>query len=45
VLADLERQERVILTPKNLSVLAFKPYPWGIKYCFPPPTPAETGAC
>lgn len=29
VLADLTRQERTILTPKELVVLAFKPYPLG----------------
>ncbi|MGG6241090.1 Ig-like domain-containing protein [Nodosilinea sp. AN01ver1] len=34
VLADLGRQERTILTPKNLSVLAFKPYPLGDKVLF-----------
>ncbi|PSR17254.1 hypothetical protein C8255_13615 [filamentous cyanobacterium CCP3] len=34
VLADLERQERTILTPKNLSVLAFQPYPLGDKVLF-----------
>ncbi|MBE9160567.1 hypothetical protein IQ265_27640 [Nodosilinea sp. LEGE 06152] len=34
VLADLGRQERTILTPRNLSVLAFKPYPLGDKVLF-----------
>ncbi|TVQ14931.1 MAG: hypothetical protein EA368_00705 [Leptolyngbya sp. DLM2.Bin27] len=34
VLADLMRQERTILTPKNLSVIAFKPYSLGDKVLF-----------
>ncbi len=34
VLADLARQERTILTPKTLSVLAFEPYPLGDKVLF-----------
>jgi hypothetical protein len=34
VLADLDRQERTILTPKNLSLLAFQPYPLGDKVLF-----------
>jgi len=34
VLADLEQQERTILTPKNLTVLAFEPYPLGDKVLF-----------
>ncbi|MEA5453006.1 Ig-like domain-containing protein [Leptolyngbya sp. CCNP1308] len=34
VLADLSRQERTILTPKNLSVMAFEPYPLGDKVLF-----------
>jgi hypothetical protein len=34
VLADLDRQERTILTPKNLSVLAFKPYTLGDRILF-----------
>lgn len=34
VLADLARQERTILTPKHLSVMAFKPYPLGDKVLF-----------
>lgn len=42
VLADLEQQERVILTPKNLSVLAFEPYPWGDKVLFSATDAAET---
>ena len=42
VMADLEQQERVILTPKNLVVLAFKPYPWGDKVLFSATDAAET---
>ncbi|MFH7244128.1 MAG: Ig-like domain-containing protein [Spirulina sp.] len=42
VLADLEQQERVILTPKNLSVLAFKPYSWGDRILFSATDAAET---
>ncbi|MBE9137420.1 hypothetical protein IQ254_09390 [Nodosilinea sp. LEGE 07088] len=34
VLADLSSQERIILTPKNLSVVAFEPYPLGDKVLF-----------
>jgi hypothetical protein len=34
VLADLARQERTILTPKHLSVMAFKPYPLGDRVLF-----------
>lgn len=34
VLADLDRQERLILTPKTLSVLAFKPYTLGDRILF-----------
>jgi len=34
VLADLALQERTILTPKNLSVIAFKPYSLGDKVLF-----------
>ena len=34
VLADLVRQERTILTPKDLSVIAFKPYSLGDKVLF-----------
>ncbi|MFQ4137313.1 Ig-like domain-containing protein [Nodosilinea sp. PGN35] len=34
VLADLSRQERTILTPRNLSVMAFKPYPLGDRVLF-----------
>ncbi|WP_017296779.1 Ig-like domain-containing protein [Nodosilinea nodulosa] len=34
VLADLARQQRTILTPKNLSVMAFKSYPLGDKVLF-----------
>ncbi|MGB3202250.1 MAG: Ig-like domain-containing protein, partial [Nodosilinea sp.] len=34
VLADLALQERTILTPKHLSVLAFEPYPLGDKVLF-----------
>jgi hypothetical protein len=34
VLANLMRQERTILTPKNLSVIAFKPYSLGDKVLF-----------
>ncbi|WP_035992510.1 hypothetical protein [Leptolyngbya sp. KIOST-1] len=34
VLADLARQERTILTPRHLSVLAFKPYPLGDRVLF-----------
>lgn len=34
VMADLGLQERTILTPKHLSVLAFKPYPLGDKVLF-----------
>ncbi len=34
VLADLEQQERQILTPQHLSVLAFEPYPLGDRVLF-----------
>ncbi|NJL49822.1 MAG: Ig-like domain-containing protein [Leptolyngbyaceae cyanobacterium SM2_5_2] len=34
VLADLEQQQRQILTPKNLAVLAFEPYPLGDRVLF-----------
>ncbi|XGB41941.1 MAG: Ig-like domain-containing protein [Nodosilinea sp. LVE1205-7] len=34
VLADLAQRQRLILTPKNLIVLAFKPYPLGDKVLF-----------
>ena len=34
VLADLDQQERVILTPKTLSVLAFQPYTLGDRILF-----------
>lgn len=34
VLADLDRQERTILTPPNLSVLAFTPYPLSDRVLF-----------
>ncbi|HIK46898.1 MAG TPA: hypothetical protein IGR64_18800, partial [Leptolyngbyaceae cyanobacterium M65_K2018_010] len=34
VLTDLNHQERVILTPKNLAVLDFEPYPLGDKVLF-----------
>ncbi len=44
VMADLEQQERVILTPKNLSVLAFKPYPWGDRILFSATDATETAA-
>ncbi|MEB3289939.1 MAG: Ig-like domain-containing protein [Leptolyngbya sp.] len=42
VLADLERQERTILTPKTLSVLAFKPYTLGDRILFSAMEAAET---
>ena len=34
VMADLRQQERTILTPKNLAVMAFKPYPLGDRVLF-----------
>jgi hypothetical protein len=34
VMADIQRQERTILTPKNLAVMAFKPYPLGDRVLF-----------
>ncbi len=34
VLADLQRQERTILTPRHLSVIHFIPYPLGDKVLF-----------
>jgi hypothetical protein len=34
VLADLQRQERIILTPRHLSVLNFIPYPLGDRVLF-----------
>ncbi|HZG37075.1 MAG TPA: Ig-like domain-containing protein, partial [Nodosilinea sp.] len=43
VLADLGRQERTILTPKNLSVLAFQPYPLGDRVLFSASDPSQEG--
>jgi hypothetical protein len=44
VLADLGSQERTILTPKNLSVMAFKPYPLGDKVLFSASDPSQSGS-
>lgn len=44
VLADLSRQERTILTPKNLAVMAFKPYPLGDKVLFSASDPSQAGS-
>ena len=44
VLADLGRQERTILTPKNLSVLAFQPYPLGDKVLFSASDSSQEGS-
>ena len=41
VLAELGRQERTILTPDNLVILAFEPYPLGDKVLF---TATDTSA-
>jgi hypothetical protein len=43
-LADLSRQERTILTPKNLSVMAFKPYPLGDKVLFSASDTSQAGS-
>ena len=42
VMADLGRQERTILTPKDLSVIAFKPYPLGDKVLFSASDPSQS---
>ncbi|MBD2106683.1 Ig-like domain-containing protein [Nodosilinea sp. FACHB-13] len=44
VLADLSRQERTILTPKNLSVMTFKPYPLGDKVLFSASDTSQAGS-
>lgn len=44
VLADLSRQERTILTPKNLSVMDFKPYPLGDKVLFSASDTSQAGS-
>ncbi|WOD39336.1 Ig-like domain-containing protein [Nodosilinea sp. E11] len=44
VLADLVRQERTILTPKSLSVLAFKPYPLGDRVLFSATDTSQDGS-
>ncbi|MBD2235005.1 Ig-like domain-containing protein [Phormidium tenue] len=44
VLADLSSQERTILTPKNLSVMAFKPYSLGDKVLFSASDTSQAGS-
>lgn len=44
VLADLGSQERTILTPKNLSVMAFKPYPLGDRVLFSASDTSQAGS-
>ncbi|PZU94267.1 MAG: hypothetical protein DCF32_22945 [Leptolyngbya sp.] len=44
VLADLSRQERTILTPKNLSVMAFEPYPLGDRVLFSASDTSQAGS-
>ncbi|MBD1874258.1 hypothetical protein H6F75_12255 [Nodosilinea sp. FACHB-131] len=44
VLADLSRQERTILTPTNLSVMDFKPYPLGDKVLFSASDTSQAGS-
>ncbi|MBD1914538.1 MULTISPECIES: Ig-like domain-containing protein [Cyanophyceae] len=44
VLADLSSQKRTILTPKNLSVMAFKPYSLGDKVLFSASDTSQAGS-